>query len=128
MPILCDTDRHVTAYDKGDELFGSINGSIHFTDYHPLVQWIEAMLEEDGDIIEELHTGGATPQADYRYRDGHQVGLAWVAGVQLPGPRVENTVISRTQQLDGARIDDMLAIEHSSQRLDLKNPRPGSWP
>ena len=106
LPILRETNRQVTAYDKEDQLYGSTSGSIHFTDQHPLVKWLDAVLEDE-DIIEDLHNWGASPQADYRYRDGNQSGLIWVAGKPLPGPRVENTIIATTQDLDRSCIQSL---------------------
>ena len=88
MPILTNPSRHVTGYDKGEGPHGTLNGSIHFGDTHPLVKWLDAILDHE-DIIEEIHAWSPSSHADDQHRDGHQAGFTWVVGRQIPGLRVE---------------------------------------
>ena len=97
-------------YLKGDSPHGMDKCALRFTDEHPLVQWIEASLKRK-DINEQLHRGGDSPHADFRRTDGHNTGQTWVAGKQVPGPRVGTTLMSASQAMDNSAVSYMEAME-----------------
>ena len=78
---------------------GSNTHDVQFTDSHPLVRWIEALLEGK-DISHELHR--EPPQTEGPH-DGHNAGgMVGLLGDNLPGPTIPTASVIAVQRIDEA--------------------------
>ena len=95
-PRLSDTGYPCKAVCAGTMAGGANTHDVHFTDDHPLVKWIVALL--DGrDISHELHN--APSQTDGPH-DGYNVGgMGWLMGDTLPGRHVPTSTIRTVQRI-----------------------------
>ena len=97
-PRLSDRGIPCRATHNGDMSGGSKTHDAHFTDDHPLVQRLEAILE-GRDISREFHeaTPLEVPNTDH---DGHNAGdIAWLMRGHLPGPHVSQTTTNSLQKM-----------------------------
>ena len=101
-PRLSDRGFPCKAICAGSMPGGSNTHDVHFTDEHPLVKWIVALLDGK-DLSQELHN--APSQTDGLHDEHNVGGMGWLMGDTLPGPHVPLSTIRAVQRVDEVVTD-----------------------